>query len=214
MTRIGAFVFLLTASGVAVAQSDRAGAWEIGFGVSSASSEELLGPDGSSAFVDSGIGFGAVVGYNFTDRIALLAEASWVAPDYIARLPADGPSPIESVDAELLGDTWHVKSVFYFSRTAFSPYVEFGAGWTRIDSNIAADEPSADCWWDPWAGTVCTSFEYDDTRTSYSTAFGVRWDMNGDTALKVSWGQFRLDAGAQTEGLRQDVFRADFSWKF
>ncbi|HEU4618298.1 MAG TPA: outer membrane beta-barrel protein [Gammaproteobacteria bacterium] len=207
-------------AGAAAAQSqrsgDRAKTWEIGFNAFNAYSDALSGQGGSSLHVDSAIGFGGVASYNLTNRVAVLGEINWSHPDYRADLKLDnGTGTVEAIHGNLDVATVLLKGLYYFSESDFSPYIEFGAGWSRIDSNIANGQPSTGCWWEPWWGYVCAqSFDtYHDTRTTYTGAFGVRWDIDPSLLLKLSWGVLEIDAGARTEQSSQDVFRVEFSWK-
>ena len=199
----------------AAAAQERAGTWELGFIAFDSTSETLSGEGGSSIQVAGGLGLGALGGYNYTNRFALLAELSWSQPDYMATLPIEGSPDAVTIDSDLNLATVLFKGAFYFADSDFTPYIEAGIGWTQIDSN-AEDPPSSGCWWDPLSGYICaSSFEsYSETRFAYSTAFGVRWDFNREALLKVSWGTLRIDEGDRAEELGQDVFRAEFSWKF
>lgn len=218
MLRTIACLVLSAAAGAVHAQraDERSESWEVGFNVFSAVEERLSGQGGSAIDLDSEIGFGAVIGYNLTNRFAVGAELNWSEPDYTATLPFDGAAGIATIDAKLSAATVLLKGVFYLSEAEFSPYLELGAGWTRIDSNIAQGPPTTECWWDPWWGYVCSEFfdTYHDTRATYTTALGVRWDLSSETLLKVSWGLRAIDTGDRTEELSQDVFKAEFAWKF
>jgi opacity protein-like surface antigen len=194
--------------------SGRAGTWEVGFDAFAANSDTLSGRGASSLQVDSSLGFGGVAAYNLTNRIAVLGEIDWSRPDYRANLDVEN-SGIEAINGSLDVRTVLLTGVFYFSASDFSPYLEIGAGWSRIDSSIAGGPPSTGCWSDPWWGYVCAQdFEsYHDTRATYTSAFGVRWDIDPTLLLKLSWGALAIDAGARTEQSTRDVFRVEFSWK-
>lgn len=218
MLRVVTCLSLALAAGSVCAQGagDRAERWEVGVSAFSGSGETLSGEGGSAIDLDSGIGFGAAISYNVTNRLAVGGELNWSEPDYTATLPFAATSGVATIDAELSATTILLKGVFYLSDSDFSPYLELGVGWTRIDSNIAQGPPTTECWWDLWWGYVCDDFfeTYHDTRATYVTALGVRWDVNADTLVKVSWGLRTIDSGERTEELSQDVFRAEFGWKF
>lgn len=207
-------LLLLPVAGAASAQG-RAGTWELGFSAFNSTSEIVGGEGGSSVEFDGALGIGTLGGYNYTDRFALIAELGWSQPDYTATLPIDASPDAVTVDSDLNFTSVLLKGVFYFADADFTPYLEAGIGWTQIDSN-AEDPPSSGCWWDPLSGYICAdSFEsYSETRFSYSTAFGVRWDFNDDALVKVSWGSLRIDDGDRAAQLGQDLFRAELSWKF
>lgn len=192
----------------------RAGTWEVGFDAFAANSDTLSGQGASSLEVDSSLGLGGVAAYNLTDRIAVLGEINWSRPDYRASLDVEN-SGIETINGRLDVKTVLLTGVFYFSRSDFSPYLEIGAGWSRIDSSVQGGSPSTGCWSDPWWGYVCAqNFEsYHDTRATYTSAFGVRWDIDPTVLLKLSWGAVAIDAGPRTQQSTRDVFRVEFSWK-
>lgn len=218
MLRAASVLLLSLAAGSVYAQGrgDRGESWEVGVSVFNATEKSLTGQGGSAIDLDSDIGFGAAISYNVSNRFAVGAELNWSEPDYTATLPFIDTAGVATIDAELSGATVLFKGVFYVSESDFSPYLELGVGWTRIDSNIAQGPPATECWWDPWWGYVCDDFfdTYHDTRATYLTALGVRWDVNPDTLVKVSWGLRTIDSGDRTEELSQDVFRAEFGWKF
>ena len=102
------------------------------------------------------------------------------------------------------------------SRAAFTPFVEAGAGWTDVDSNIPSGPPTTGCWWDPWWGYICSSFyeTYSETRTSYLYGVGVRWEMGSDMVLKGTYSLMNVDTNAATKDFEQDVLRFDLLWRF
>jgi hypothetical protein len=210
------FFTLLTLSTAASAQnSGRAGTWEAGFDIFDTSSISLNGEGGSGLKVDGDLGFGGVLNYNVTDKFAIGGELNWSSPDYRATLVPDNGGPT-TVKTTLDVLTLQLKGTYYFSASKVSPFLEAGAGWTRVDSNIADGPPSTGCWWDPWWGYVCTSFydTYAETRISYSAALGVRWDLGRDALLKASYGVFDFDMPSGTDNLSKDVLRLDYLWKF
>ena len=76
--------------------------------------------------------------------------------------------------------------------------------------------PSTGCWWDPWWGYVCSTFydTYADTRTAYTYAAGVRWDLSDSIALRASYGKLDMDTSHATKDVSLDTWRAEIVWKF
>jgi opacity protein-like surface antigen len=204
---------LLAASATAAAQ-DRAGTWDVGFNIMDTSSESLQGGGGSGLTVEGDLGWGFTANYNISDRLALGGDFTWSSPDYEATQRLDTGSTV-TIDAELDIATLHFKGTFYFLEGGFSPFIEAGGGWTRIDSNIADGPPTTGCWWDPWWGYVCTSFydTYTETQTSWTYGVGLRWDLSDDFVVRGTYGLLEIDSG-RSEDAEMDVLRLDFGWRF
>jgi len=218
MRIVSSAIVLFCFSSLASAQMvrDRAGTWEAGFLIADMTSESLSGENGAKLEVGSDVGWGFTGGYNFTNRLAVLADWTWSNPSYDAtRIREDTGQP-DTISASLDISTLHVKGVFYFLDGALTPFVEAGIGWTYIDSNIVDGPPTTGCWWDPWWGYVCQSFfdTYSETRTSYSAAVGIRWDLRNEMSLRGSYGVLEVDTSSATEDASLDTFRIDLSWRF
>jgi len=198
------------------AQSDRTGTWDAGVQLLDLSSVFVEGQNGSSLSVDDEIGWGFTGAYNFNERLALGLDLSWSSPSYVATLVPDGIGPDQTVRADLDVNVIHVKGIFYILENDLTPYVELGAGWTYVDSNIVEDVSFPVCWWDPWYGYICSSYydTYTDTRTSYSYAFGVRWDIDANMMIKAAWGQMEIDTSQASEDIELDTIQFAFAWRF
>jgi opacity protein-like surface antigen len=217
-SRTGVLLIALCAfSTTASAQrgSDRAGTWEVGFNLADMSSEQITGAGGSGLSVDNDLGYGFSVNYNLTNRLAVGGDLTYSSPDYQATRVVDGTNLIDRINASLDVATIHLKGTFYFTEGALAPYIEAGAGWTRVDSNIADGPPTNGCWWDPWWGYVCTSFydTYTETRTSYSYGVGLRWELADEFVIRGSYGLLDVDT-ERGEAASLDVARVEFAWRF
>jgi opacity protein-like surface antigen len=206
------------ACGVASAQGDRAGTWEAGFSIADVSGDTLTGQrPGVTLDVSDDFAWGGTASYNITNRLAVGGDFWFSSQDYEATRVLDntGQNTV-SVSTEL--DVWTIqlKGTFNFLDGPFTPFVEAGAGWTDVDSNIPSGPPTTGCWWDPWWGYICSSFyeTYSETRTSYLYGVGVRWDMGSDMVLKGSYSLMNVDTNAATKDFEQDVLRFDLLWRF
>lgn len=209
-------VVSLVAASAAWAQSgDRASTFEFGGGLDDMDGVRLNASGGSSLDVDNDLGFSIWGAYNFTDRFALGGEATWSSPKYLAtRVLEDGST--DTIGARLDVATLQVKATFYLLDKPLTPFFELGAGWSRIDSNIARGPPVTGCWWDPWWGYICAPYyrTYADTRTSYSTALGLRWEMVPQVHLRASWERFQVNTRSSTENALVDAVRLGVGWTF
>jgi opacity protein-like surface antigen len=196
--------------------SDRAHTWEAGFHVVDMSDATLDGIFGSSLDVDNQIGYGFTGAYNFTNRFALMLDVNWSRPNYRATfVPEGGGNPV-TISTKLDVATILAKGVFYLTDGDVAPFVEVGAGWTTLDSNIADGPPITGCWWDPWWGYVCRNYydTYTETKASYSAGFGVRWDFSDELMMRGSVGALKVDTPRDTENATIDTIQVDFAWRF
>jgi opacity protein-like surface antigen len=215
---LGAMFLLLGMAGVASAQGDRAGTWEGGFTLGEISGETLTGQrPGVTLDVSDDISWGGTASYNLTNRLAVGGDFWFSSPDYTAtRVLDNAGQTTQSISSEL--DIWTIqlKGTFNFIDGPFTPFIEAGAGWTEIDSNIPNGPPTTGCWWDPWWGYICTSFydTYSETRTSIIYGAGLRWEMGNDLILKGSYSILDVETNQASEDADLDVLRFDLLWSF
>ena len=212
------FAVLAFCASTAQAQqsSDRAGSWEYGVQIISMPSENFSGQQGASLDIGDDTGWGVTGGYNFTNRLVVMLDMNFMTPNYSATRIIENPLQADSVSAELEVFTIQLKGVLNLLEGPFTPFVEAGAGWTTVDSNIIAGPPTTGCWFDPWWGYVCDTFfeTYHDTRTSYSMAAGLRYDMPNGLSLKASYGLQEIDSSQVTEDVSLENWRLEAVWLF
>jgi len=210
-------VLALCASATQAQQSgDREGSWEYGVQVINMPSENFTGRQGASLDIGDDTGWGVTGGYNFTNRLAVMLDMNVLTPNYLATRVLENTMLPDTISTELDVFTIQLKGVLNLLEGPFTPFVEAGAGWTTIDSNIVAGPPTTGCWWDPWWGYVCDTFfeTYSDTRTSYSMAAGLRYDMSNGLSLKASYGIQEIDTSQVTEDVSLDNWRLEAVWLF
>jgi len=216
LTGLAIALLLLSSFASAQAVRDRAGTWEFGLQVVDTSSETLSGEEGSGLSVGSDTGWGISGGYNFTNRLAILGDWTWRKPSYDATFLVEDTGELETISHSLNMNTLNFKGVFYFTEGALAPFVEAGLGWTHLDSNVVDGPPTTGCWWDPWWGYICRDFfsTYSDTRTSYSAAAGLRWDLRNGMTLRGSYGLLEVDTSSSTEDASMETIKLDLLWRF
>ena len=206
----------LLVAGTATAQiRDREGTFEFGLQIADVSGTRASGINGASIDVSNDTAWGVVGNYNFTNKLAVGAELTWADPTYDLQRKLDPTNVVVSVKSELDIGSFLLKGTFNFLDGPFTPYVEAGAGWIRVDSNVADGPPTTGCWWDPWWGYMCTSFysTYADTRTGYTYAVGVRWDVNESFVLRASYGEVEMDTDNAVTNVKLDDLRFELLWK-
>ena len=156
-----------------------------------------IGADGGSTLeIDQGLGLGLGFGYNFTDKIALHVDGSWTRADYEAKI-VTSTGGTTTASGTLDTGTVALNLSYYFLEGPLTPFVLGGIGWTFVDSNIPSGPPQGVCWWDPWVGYVCTSYQntYTNDYFSYNLGLGVRWDLTAAFFLRGSLGWQWVDLG-------------------
>jgi len=151
-------------------------------------SKEMEG--GAALDVDNSYGWGFTVGWNWTEKWNLAYKFTMGKPDYSATIvPEDPELPPQTIDYTMTKYAHQFNVTYHFMKGPLTPYVQAGAGWTKLDSNIINRPPTTGCWWDPWWGWVCTTTwtTYDSTQFSYNLGLGLRWDVNGALFLRGSY---------------------------
>ena len=194
----------------------QAGQWEATVGVIASNSTSVDFEGGTTADIDSGFGFLAGVGYHFTDRIRFGSTFTYDSKDYSAVVAGDTAG--ESFTTEGSLDTMSVMldAAYTFLTGPFTPYIVGGVGWAWVDTNIASAPPDVGCWWHPWWGYICTSWQ--DTRTvdglAYEVGLGMRYSFTNalaaDAAYRMRWMDFENATGTPSS----DTLQLNLVWKF
>lgn len=212
---ITTLVLLMPAISMAQYNNSRAQTWDFSVAALYQNGSSSGGDGGSSLEVRDTWGFGFNFGYNFNDRFAIGADFDFLRPGFKATMVSD-TSPPESrvIDHTANQFNGRVKGILNIMDGPLVPYVEAGFGWTYVDSNVASGPPQTGCWWHPWWGYICSNFynTFSSTEFSYGGALGVRYELRGNTFLKLSYNYWEIDAGTTKPTI--DSFRLDYGWRF
>jgi opacity protein-like surface antigen len=211
-TRFSIGLALLLCSGVALA--DRQPGWDFGGELLYQFSKGVDFEGGSKADLDDDLGLALSFTYRFNSRFELLFGVDWNSVDYqadIAPAPVSPGGPIVgtgfSVDGELEYWTPRVGVNFNLLEGDLTPYVTGGVGWSFIDTNVPDGRAQSACWWDPWFGYVCGTFQ--DTKSldelTYNVGVGLRWDLGSTISLRLGYERhwLELDQATSTPGFDQ-----------
>ena len=147
---------------------------------------------GTSIDTDADLGFGMGFGYNFTNKFAMHADWSWASSNYQAKIGTSTGGTLGTTTASgtLDSSTFALNLSYYFLDGPLTPFVLGGIGWTWVDSNIPSGPPTGTCWYDPWYGYVCNSYQntYAKDYFSYNLGLGGRWDVTPGFFLRGSVG--------------------------
>ncbi|QOL24958.1 outer membrane beta-barrel protein [Thalassotalea sp. LPB0316] len=153
------------------------------------------GQQGSSVDFDSDYSIGFNIIYNYSSQFAV--EFDWLTgrQDYLSNLVDDEGEVVDTVDHTASITHAQLHGTYYFSPENFSFYLQGGAGFSYIDSNIISGPPINICWWDPWFGYICEGFSatYSKSEFSYSASVGARYNLDNTTFIRASYSQIWVD---------------------
>lgn len=208
-------VTMCISGGVLAQSSKRAETWEFTLSPLYQESTTIKFEGGPSADIDGNSGFGFGFGYNLNSRFALRSDLSWTSPKYTAtRYLEDGSS--ETFRTRLDLSTISFGADYYFSENKLAPYVNASFGWTHSDSNIADGPPYTSCWWDPWWGYVCNTYQSTKSKTefSYGAAIGLRYDLSRSLFMRASVGEHYIDYSKAVGSANFVVSRIDIGFSY
>jgi opacity protein-like surface antigen len=179
------------------AYADRDTGWEFGGELIYQDSQDISGDNGSTAEIDSDVGLALTFGYRVNERLVVNFGLDWNNVDYQAFLVSgDLPNLSATVDGELESFTPRVGVDFNFMEGPITPYVNATIGYSFIDTNIPDGPPQTGCWWDPWYGQICGTWQ--STRSVeefvYGAGLGVRWDTSDTLSVKLEYHKRWIDA--------------------
>lgn len=189
----------LATVGTAQAETYRSRAehWEFTLQMRYVDDKSITSTGGSEVDINSDIGFGFGFAYNFNDHLSLGFDIGWNSPGYDATIvSADTPAlASRRRSGELSTSSMHLNLLYNFIAGPITPFFAAGIGSTYIDTNIASGLPTSSCWYDPYYGYYCDSYQptYSDNRFSYNASVGVRWDLARAAFLRASIGSHWID---------------------
>ena len=145
---------------------------------------------GSSLDIDSKAGWGIALGWNWTAKWNLAYKLAVNKPGYSATIvPEDPAEPPQTLEHTMSKYTHQFNATYNFRDKAFTPFIQAGAGFTTLDSNILSRPPTTGCWWDPWWGYICATEwkTFKTTKFSYNLGLGLRWDINNALFTRASY---------------------------
>lgn len=184
------------------ALADRQPGWDFGGELLYQATGDINFDGGSSADLDDDVGIALTFGYRFNSRFELLFGLDWNTVDYdFVVAPGDSAAGLGfSGRGDLESFTPRVGLNFNILETDLTPYITGGLGWAFIDTNIPDAPPQTACWWDPWWGYYCGTFQ--STRSIdelvYNVGAGVRWDVGDTISLRLAYEKHWLDLGEAT----------------
>ena len=213
-------ILALGAPLAAAADSERAERWQFSFPITFTSGSSYDSEEGTSIDVSDDVGFGFGFGYHLQEKIFLGVDFTWIDANYDAHIATDidgDQIPDDSIDISGTLDATNVQFVgqYNFMAKRISPFVRANFGWTWVDSNIPSGFAQTGCWWDPWYGYICDTWQptFSDTSFSYGVGAGVRAELTDrffvEGSCNILWIDFDKAGNSDFDG-----FRLNAGWMF
>jgi opacity protein-like surface antigen len=191
---------LLLFSGATLAE--RQPGWDFGADLIYAFSQDIDFDGGSRASLDDDLGIALSFNYRFSPRLELMLGLDWNSVDYKVHVAPGDAAAGFGFDATGEVEYWtpRVGLNFNFLDRDLTPYITGAVGYSFIDTNIPDSPPQTACWWDPWWGYYCGT--YQSTRSFeelvYDVGAGIRWDVSKTMTLRLAYEKHWLDLGEAT----------------
>jgi opacity protein-like surface antigen len=203
----------------AAAESERAKKWQVSLPITFTSGASYES-QGTRVDVNDDLGWGFGFGYHLNQRFMVGADFTWISANYDASVATDFDNdqvPDDSVTVSGTLDAANLQFVGQFNILTgrITPFVRASFGSTWVDSNIPSGPATGTCWWDPWYGYICDTWQptFEETAFAYGAAAGVRAELNERVFLEGSYNMLWIDFDkAGTQSL--DGFRLNFGWQF
>ena len=209
-------------SGTASAQfqgsSNRTGSWEWYGEARFIFSKDINFEHGSSVSTDTDAGFGMGFGYNIDEHWLASFEFGYNQMSYSATIASADKPPQASSKLTGTAEISRLGGSITYNLMAqpLTPYVLGTIGWSYVDSNIPNGPPQSGCWWDPWWGYICSTWQSTHSSNSftYGLGAGIRWDAGRSffTRLGYEYDWIDLPQASSAPGFSQ--LRLQFGARF
>ncbi len=212
MSILAAACCLLSAA--ANAQSRDEG-WEFGVDLIYQNSQDVEFEGNTNVEFDSDIGFSIYGGLRFSDRFEVQFGVDWLQADYdVTFQSATTPGLTFNASGEIEQITPFIRGNFNFVDGPITPYITGGIGYSFIDTNIPDGPPQVGCWWDPWYGQICTTYQSTATTEefTYNAGLGLRWDLSNGYSWRLAYEKHWYDLDNASPDF--DQFKIGFAMRY
>ena len=173
-----------------------AGDWEFRIGPVFTESKNLSFNGGSNANLDSTTGVKIGTGWYVSPHLAIGMNFAWANTSFsgtvcntsIACSAANAPS-VHIENGHVDFSTLNFDATYTFLDGPIKPLIIGGLGWQWLNTNIASAPPQTGCWWDPWWGYVCSTWQptHGSSSFTYQVGAGLQVDFSHSFAVNVDY---------------------------
>ena len=216
LRKVGIAAVGLALSAFANAQSsDREPGWEVGMDVVYQDAGTIKFEGGSTINLEDDLGVSFTFGYRFNPHIEMQFALDWSDVDYRANIArVAGGSAFASGSMESF--TPRVNLNVNLLDRPFTPYVMAGVGYAFIDTNIPNGRPQTGCYWDPWYGNICTTYQSTKTaeELTYQAGAGLRYDFGSGGSLRLAYERHWIDLSHASGEAAVDQIKLGFVYRY
>jgi hypothetical protein len=212
---------VLLAPRAAAGESERPMRWQTSIPITFTSGADYSSDEGTGVKVHDDLGWGFGFGYHLNKMFMVGVDLTWLNANYNATLQRDDNDDQipdgTTIDVAGTLDAANMQFVGQYNILGgrVTPFLRASLGWTWIDSNIPSGPTQGVCWWDPWWGYICDTWQptFEDTTFAYGAAVGVRGELTERFFIEGSYNVLWVDFDrAGTQSL--DGFRLNAGWVF
>jgi hypothetical protein len=200
-------------------ESERPMKWQMSIPMTFTSGASYTSQE-TSVKINDDLGWGFGFGYHLNKRFMVGMDLTWLSANYDANVAVDIDGDGIQDDSVDIGGTLDAANMQFVGQYNIlggrvTPFLRASLGWTWIDSNIPSGPTQGVCWWDPWWGYVCDTWQptFEDTAFAYGAAVGVRGELTDRFFVEGSYNVLWVDFDrAGTQNL--DGFRLNLGWTF
>jgi Outer membrane protein beta-barrel domain len=207
---------LACGSGAAMAQTyyssyggtgtGRTGTWEFYADFRFLFGDTLNFNGGTQLRTNDDVGFGIGGGFNLNEHINLGFEWSYNNVTYNGTIASGSGQAAFPITGSASISRLAFTGAYNLLEGPLTPYVGGNLGYSYIDTNIPNGPPQTGCWWDPWFGYICSTWQstHGTNAWIYGLDVGLRWDANRAFFIRggyeYNWASYS-QGGTQGAGL-------------
>jgi opacity protein-like surface antigen len=177
--------------GAAFANEDRAQTWEIWGETRYLTGKTIDFEHGTSLKASDDVGFGLGFGYNISEHMLVGFDFSYNEIDYTGSIASADVPPKVNATVSGTAQLSRIGGSFTYNilERALTPYVSANLGYVYADTNIPNGPPQAGCWWDPWLGQICSTWQstVSGHALEYGAGAGIRWDSEHSFFVRLGY---------------------------
>jgi len=213
---IASLAVSLTAIVPLSAQAARETGWEFGIDGIYLVEQDVGFEGGTQVTLDDDYSIALNFGYRLNERFEIHFALDWNEVDYRATVRSNNPLVNGNISGTIESFIPRIDATFNLFKGPFTPYVTASAGWAFIDTNIPTSLPQTVCWWDPWYGYICDT--YQETATSdefvYGAGAGIRMDVGDSVSFRLAYHKQFMDLGKSTSEAGLDQIRLGIAFRY
>jgi len=178
----------------AVSAQGTAGSFEFTLGPVYAFSKHLDFKEGSTVDLDSNTGGRFGVAFYLTDDFALGADFGYSRANFDATVVGDTssgqpPTTVAIENGRTEFSTFNFTATYHLLDDWFRPFGLLGLGYNWVHTNISLLPPQTGCWWDPWYGYICGTYQptHNAGSLTYQVGAGVQFNFSDSFGVNLDY---------------------------